>query len=166
MSLQDFLNALTGGGTDSSKISTGNQALIKQGGEIGEIGGAKIGAEGAESKIGGMSPELFAIIADKVGSNIAPGNVFSGVGSLLGAGSLVQKKTDQQKGVLNQFLDALTAPELPGPTAFSIKMGKDGQPVLSMTGNLDSDKAKKDNNAEGLPTLDDYINDGTLEPID
>lgn len=52
-------------------------------------------------------PEQFSIMADMVGSNMAPKNAFAGIGQLFGQSSLTNKAAQQQQVERQQMLQAL-----------------------------------------------------------
>ncbi len=93
-----------------------------------------------------LSVEQFAIVADMIGSRLAPDNPFAGVGTFLGQSSLAEKKADdlrkrqeeyqqqvldiqRNQGSGNQFsnlIGGLTAKGQPGATSASFTQGENG----------------------------------------
>lgn len=101
------------------------------------------------------NPEMMMIVADMVGSKIAPNNPFAGVGGMLGQSSLANKKvnesnTDMQSFILKALgiadnkanpdlasvLGSLTGKQETGPTDLKITRNDDGTLSYSSTGNL------------------------------
>lgn len=82
------------------------------------------------------NPEQFAIMADAVGQNMAPGNAFAGVGSAMGKSSLANKAMQhqqQQQQDWRQLISGMlsgqvptTAAGTPGLTSATIKPSKEG----------------------------------------
>lgn len=77
-----------------------------------------------------MTPEMWGIVLDMVGRNLAPNNAFAGVGTMLGQGSLAQKKATQLKqddqSFWNQIISALSGKGQPGPTSLNVTAGQNG----------------------------------------
>ncbi len=77
-----------------------------------------------------MTPELFGIIMDRIGSNMDPNNPFAGVGQAMGMSSLASKKAadlqEQDKSFWDKLIASLSGAEKPGPTSLNLTQGKNG----------------------------------------
>ncbi len=92
-------------------------------------------AGGAMNEIGGgggmnMTPELWGIVLDRIGSNIDPKNPFAGIGTGLGQSSLASQKAESLRKGDQSFWDriiaGLSGADQPGPTSLNLTQGKDG----------------------------------------
>lgn len=77
-----------------------------------------------------MTPELWGIVLDMVGRNLAPNNAFAGVGTALGQSSIASKKAAELKqedqDFWKQIIGSLSGKEYPGPTSLNVTAGQNG----------------------------------------
>jgi len=83
-----------------------------------------------------QKPEQFSIMADMVGSRLAPNNAFAGVGGMMGKSSLANKALADEKKEKQDFRTMLadlmsgkvpmTPAGTPGVTSATIKPNKEG----------------------------------------
>ena len=91
----------------------------------------------ALSGVGNMfqqKPEVMAMTLDQVGSRLAPGNAFSGVGTALGKSSLAnkaeQERTGQQQSIM-KLLGALTGKGQAGGDKVTFTVDDNGNFVVN-----------------------------------
>lgn len=88
------------------------------------------------------NPEQFAILMDKLGQGIAPGNAMAGLGTSFGQSSLMNKAKKEQDADKKGFMDrimsqlgGLTPQGMAGVNNIKTTLDKDGVPETSISFN-------------------------------
>ena len=119
-------------------------------------------------------PEQFAIMADTMGKNADPNNIFANVGTMMGKSSLANKALEDEKTQQSNLVKAImgiTTKGTPGKNSVTIKGGQPGQPkIMTTTEEVeDSDlggpitEAQPLTRSMGAPSQDSYASAKTTD---